>query len=131
MNQHGSAAANEAQDGSAVSARSAFSPAANSRYSSCARNAQVPPLREALTRGVDWAAVAAQQRISVFGPGAVRPSAARLKRLLAAVEEPDVSSVLTDLHAQVIPPVRDWQLAASVSAHAECQFPQRVGNAPT
>ncbi len=63
--------------------------------------AQVPPLRDALTRGVDWAAVAAQQRKRVFAADALRPSAARLERLLAAVDMPDESAVPKDLRAQV------------------------------
>jgi len=70
----------------------------------------VPPLREALTQGVDWAAVAAHQRKRVFAADALRPSAARLERLLAAIDTSDECAVPEDIHAQVLP---DWSVPDS------------------
>lgn len=58
---------------------------------SCSAHAQVPALRVSLTRGVDWVAVAAWQRKQIFAPHALRPSAARLERLIAAADEPETS----------------------------------------
>ena len=59
---------------------------------------QVPAMRESLSRGVDWAAMAAQQQQRTFAKHALRPSAARLERLIAAVDRPDVQ---TETIAQV------------------------------
>ena len=47
---------------------------------------QVLTLRAALTRGVDWASLAARQRDTTFAARALRPPAARLERLLVAAE---------------------------------------------